>query len=61
VIYICACQLLDLFQLYLEMPVVFGLSLYTATANSCTVGNEHVLVVFLLGRGGGNSDQKVLL
>jgi len=33
----CACLLLDPFQLYLEMSVVFGLSIYTASANSCTV------------------------
>ena len=43
------CLLLDPFQLYLEMPVVFGLSLYTATGNSCTVGIENMLVEF----GGG--------
>jgi len=42
------------------MSLVFGLSLYTATGNSCTFGNESVLVGFLLGgRGGGDSDQKV--
>jgi len=34
VIYMCACLILDPFQLYLEMSVVFGLSIYTATANS---------------------------
>jgi len=34
VIYMCACLLLDTFQLYLEMSVVFGFSIYTATANS---------------------------
>jgi len=39
------------FQLYLEMPVVFGLSLYTATGNSCTVGNENVLEEFWGGGG----------
>ena len=49
----CACLLLDTFQLYIEMSVVFGLSIYTATANSCTVGNEkNVLLVFFLGSGG---------
>ena len=53
----CACLLLDPFQLYLEMSVVFGLSIYTATANSCTVGNENVLLRFL----GGGSNQKVVL
>jgi len=45
----CACVLLDLFQLYIEMSVVFGLSIYTATANSCTVGNENELLEFLGG------------
>ena len=44
VFYMSACLLLDPFQLYLEMPAVFGLSIYTATANSCTVGNENVLL-----------------
>jgi len=48
----CACLLLDPFQLYLEMSAVFGLSIYTATANSCTAGNENVLLgIFLGGRG----------
>ena len=48
----CACLLLDPFQLYIEMSVVFGLSIYTATANSCTVGNEkNVLLVFFWGGG----------
>jgi hypothetical protein len=45
-----ACLLLDPFQLYLEMSVVFGLSICTVTANSCTVGNENLLLGFL---GGG--------
>ena len=40
------CLLLDRLQLYLEVSVVFGLSIYTATANSCTVGNENVLLGF---------------
>jgi len=29
-----ACLLLDPLQLYLEMSVVFGLSIYTATADT---------------------------
>jgi len=41
-----ACLLLDPLQLYLEMSVVFDLSIYTATANSWTVGNENVLLAF---------------
>jgi len=53
VFYTSAYLLLDPFQLYLEMPVVFGLSIYTATGNSCTVGDENVLVVFLGGKGVG--------
>jgi len=53
VIYMCARLLLDPFQLYLEMSVVFGLSIYTATANSCTVGNENVLLGSFVRRGGG--------
>jgi len=51
VIYMCACLLLDPFQLYLEMSVVFGLSIYTATAHSCTVGNENVLLGFFVWGG----------
>ena len=47
-----ACLLLDPFQLYLEMSIVFGLSLYTATANSCTLEDENVLVVFFGCEGG---------
>ena len=58
----CACLLLDPFRLYLEMSVVFGLSIYTATANSCTVGNENVLLGFFLGGGwGGDSNKKLVL
>ena len=53
-----AYLLLDPFQLYLEMSVVFSLSIYTATGNSCTVGNENVLVGFCLG---GDSNKKVVL
>jgi len=40
------------------MSVVFGLSIYTATAYSCTVGNENVLLGFFVG---GDSNQKVVL
>jgi len=54
----CACLLLDPFQLYLEISVVFGLSIHTATANSCTVGNENVLLGFFVWR---DSSQKVVL
>jgi hypothetical protein len=38
-------------KLYLEMSIVFGLSIYTATANSCNVGNENILLGFLGGGG----------
>ena len=55
------CLLLDPFQLYIEMSVVFGLSIYTATANSCTFGNENVLGFFWEGVGGGDSNKKVVL
>jgi len=40
------------------MSVVFGLSIYTATANSFTVGNENVLFGFFVG---GDSNKKVVL
>jgi hypothetical protein len=52
-----ACFLLDTLQLYLGMSAVFGLSIYTATANSCTVGNENVLLGFFMG--GGDFNKKV--
>ena len=53
-----ACLLLDPFQLYLEMSVFFGLSIYTAAANSRNVGNENVLLGFFVG---GDSNKKVVL
>ena len=53
----CACLLFDPFQLYVGMLVVFGLFIYTATAHSCTVGNENV---FRLG-GGWNVNKNVVL
>jgi hypothetical protein len=40
------------------MSIVFGLSIYTATANSCTVGNENVLLGFVCG---GGVNKKVVL
>jgi len=44
------------------MSVVFGLSIYTATANSCTVGNENVLLGFFVsGWSGGDSNAKLVL
>jgi len=46
VIYLSVCTLLAPFQKYLEISVVFGLSIYTATTNSSTVGNENVLKDF---------------
>jgi len=45
------------------MSVVFGLSIYTFTANSCTVCIENVLLKFFLGGEvegvEGNSNKKV--
>jgi len=35
------------------MSAVFGLSIYTATGNSCTVGDENVWVGFF---GGGRRE-----
>jgi len=59
VIYMSVCLLLDTFQKYLEESSVFGLSIYTATANT-TVGNENVLVgFFFLREGVGNILKKV--
>ena len=54
------CLLLDPFKLYIEMSVVFGVSIYAATANSWTVGNENVLFEFF-GREGGDSNKKAVL
>ena len=44
------------------MSVVFGLSIYTFIANSCTVWIENVLLKFSLGgEVEGNSNRKVSL
>jgi len=53
--------LLDPFEQYVEMSVVFVLSICTATANGSTVGNENVVLgLFLEEDGGGvNSNKKV--
>jgi hypothetical protein len=53
------CLLLDPFQKYLGISVVFGLMICTATANTSTVGNENVLVGFFGGGVVGNILQKV--
>jgi hypothetical protein len=41
------------------MSVVFGLSMFMATGNNSTVGNENDLVALLFGgwRGGENSNK----
>ena len=56
-----ACLLLEQFQLYVEMSAGFGLSIYTATASSWTVGNENVLLEFFGDGGEGVSIKKVNL
>jgi len=43
------------------MSIVFGLSIYTATANSCAVGNENVLLGIFFGGWGMVPNQKVVL
>jgi len=45
------------------MSVVFGLSIYMATGNNSTFGNENDLQGLLFGgwRGGENSNKKVHL
>ena len=59
VIYMFACLLLDIFQKYLEVSFVFGVSICRASANT-TVGNENVLVgFFFLREGVGNILKKV--
>jgi hypothetical protein len=60
VIYMCACLLLDPFQQYLEMSVIFSLSICTASAQNCIVGTGNALQdLFLWGRGGWNCNDKV--
>jgi hypothetical protein len=53
--------LLVLFQKKLEMSVVLGLSMFTATAGNPTVGNENVLLefFFFLGGGGGGGENSI--
>ena len=51
-----ACLLLDPLQLYLEMSVFIGLSICTANANSCTVGNANVVLWLFWVEGGGGEN-----
>ena len=44
-----ACLLLDPFQQYLEVFVIFGLSICTASAKNCSAGNGNMLLEFLTG------------
>ena len=54
-----ACLLLDPFQQYLGMSVIFGLSICTACAKKSSVGNENVLLEFFFFGGGGRSSNGV--
>jgi hypothetical protein len=55
-----ACTLLDPLQKYVEISVVFGLSICTAATDTSTVGDENVLLGFFLrGKGGYISNKKV--
>ena len=56
-----AGMLLDTFQLYLEMSVVFGLSIYTATATVELLGMKMGCWDFFWEGLGGDSNQKVVL
>ena len=50
--YVCICLLFDTFYWCPEMSVVFMTSIFLATWNSYSVGNENVLLwLFLWGRG----------
>ena len=52
VIYLSVCTLLAPFLKYLEISVVFGLSICTATTNISNVGNGNLLQdFFLYGEG----------
>jgi hypothetical protein len=57
VICLSACLFLDPFQQYLEVSVIFGLSIYTASVKNYSVGNGNVLLEFFLW--GGDSNDKV--
>ena len=52
VIYMSTCLLLDPFQKYLGISVVFALVMFTATTNT-TVENENVMVRLWEGGGRG--------
>jgi len=53
VIYMCACLLLDPFQLYLEMSVVFVLSIYSHCPQLHCWEWKCVVGIFLGGGGVG--------
>jgi hypothetical protein len=53
------CQLLDPFQHYLEMSVVFCLSIHTATTKTSTGGNENFLLGIIFLGGSGNANKNV--
>jgi hypothetical protein len=52
---VCACLLFNPFQLYLEMEVIFCLSICTASAKNYSVGNGNMLLEFWGDAGGGSS------
>ena len=57
----CICLLLDAFQQYLEMSVIFALYICTTSAKNCGFGNGNVLLDFF-GDGSvvvGNYNNKV--
>ena len=56
-----ACLLLDPFQQYLEMSVIFGFSICTASAENCSVGNGNVLLEFFFWKGEGDCNNNVVL
>ena len=47
-----ACLLIDSVQLYLDMSVVFGLSICMARCNNSNVGNENDILGLLFGGWG---------
>ena len=56
-----ACLLLDQFELCIEISVVFGLSIYTVTANSCDIEYENVLFEFFWNWVVEGSNKNVVL
>ena len=49
------------FQQYLEMSVIFGFSICTASAKNCSVGNGNLLLEFFFWKAEGDCNNNVVL